>query len=200
MSNLFNNFTNLENDPRLTRNLETLLTERDNYTGCNVLSCSVPEMKYPDKITSKVPEFNYYRRLNEDNKIGNLFFNSKNIDNIQKAIRRTIFEKSNNQYKISNQNVLLLLKIMRLVYAEYGTAELHTRNITEQIRFLNNKTIDYAVRDILLNIDNFYYYLDNLKNIEKYVNQPNPKYISPTGEKTLIYKPNITSSSSIKQI
>ena len=200
MSNLFNNFTNLENDPRLTRNLEILLTERDNYTGCDVPSCSVPQMKYPDKITSKVPEFNYYRRLNEDNKIGNLFFNPKNIDNIQKAIRRNIFEKSNNQYKISNQNVLLLLKIMRLVYAEYGTEDLHTRNITEQIRFLNNKTIGYAVRDILLNIDNFYYYLDNLKNIEKYVNQPNPEYISPIGEKTLIYKPNITSSSSIKQI
>lgn len=186
--NLFNNYTELKDDSRLTRTLEQALTQRDNYQGCDNNNCGPPILNYPTEINKNFSSFNYYKRLNEDNLLGNLFFSSKNIDNIQLSIRRNVFEQK--QYNISKQNVMRLLEIMRLVYQDYGTDKITRKNITEQIKFLNEKVILIAVKSIIGNIEDHLYYLDNLGNLAKYISSQNPQMTSSSGTKTLIYKPS----------
>ena len=74
------------------------------------------------------------------------FFSGENIKMIQNAIKRGIYDKSNKQFVISEQNIEELQIIMRSIYLQ-NTDNLPT-NITEQIVKLNDIVIQYAVQQI----------------------------------------------------
>jgi hypothetical protein len=84
------------------------------------------------------------------------FFSKENINNIQTLIRRTVYYRSNNTHLISNQSEQELLIIMRSMYLQYGKNLNY--DIDKQTNVLNNHTVDWAVINILSNIDQYISY------------------------------------------
>ena len=84
------------------------------------------------------------------------FFSSDNINIIHKKIIIGVYEKSNKKYSISKQNERELLIIMRSYYLQYGK-NLDT-NIQKQVDVLNKLVIDWAIEEIIKNIDQYIIY------------------------------------------
>lgn len=74
------------------------------------------------------------------------FFSKQNIRIIQNAIRAGVYEVSNHQYMIDNQDGDSLQIIMRSIFLQ-SSVNL-PNNITEQIKNLNNLVIEYCVKHI----------------------------------------------------
>ena len=84
------------------------------------------------------------------------FFSKDNINKIQNLIRKTVYYRSNYTHIISDQNEKELLIIMRSMYLQYGKNLDY--DIDKQTNVLNNMTIDWAVINILSNIDQYISY------------------------------------------
>lgn len=74
------------------------------------------------------------------------FFSKGNIQIIQNAIRAGVYEVSNQQYIIDNQNCDTLKIIMRSTFLQSAVNQ--PNNITEQIQALNNLVVEYCVKHI----------------------------------------------------
>jgi len=82
----------------------------------------------------------------QDSMLSLAFFSKENIQIIQNAIRAGVYEISNQQYLIDNQNCDNLKIVMRSVFLQ-NSVNLPDR-ITEQIQELNGLVVKYCVREI----------------------------------------------------
>ena len=82
----------------------------------------------------------------QDSILSLAFFSKENMQIIQNAIRAGVYEVSNQQYIIDNQNCDNLKIIMRSVFLQ-NSVNLPDR-ITEQIQELNGLVVKYCVREI----------------------------------------------------
>ena len=78
-----------------------------------------------------------------DTKLSLVFFSKENIKILQNGIRVGVYNKSNQQYLIDNQNEDELKIIMRSIFLQ-NSKNLAT-NIAEQITQLNRLVLDYAI-------------------------------------------------------
>ena len=81
-----------------------------------------------------------------DTKLSLVFFSKENIKILQNGIRVGVYNKSNQQYLIDNQNEDELKIIMRSIFLQ-NSKNLAT-NIPQQIAELNKMVLDYAVRQV----------------------------------------------------
>ena len=84
------------------------------------------------------------------------FFSKDNIKELQKTIINEVYNRSDENFIISNQSEQELLVIMRSYYLQYSK-NLPT-NIYNQIQELNKMVIDWAVAEILTNIRQYMNY------------------------------------------
>lgn len=82
----------------------------------------------------------------QDSTLSLAFFSKENIQIIQNAIRAGVYEVSNQQYIIDNQNCDNLKIIMRSVFLQ-NSVNLPD-HITKQIQELNGLVVKYCVREI----------------------------------------------------
>ena len=75
-----------------------------------------------------------------------LFFSQENISLLQNAIKRGVYEKSNNQYLIDPQSCDELKIIMRSIFLQ--NAQNLPDNIKSQIEGLNRMVVNYGVEQI----------------------------------------------------
>lgn len=120
-------------------------------------------------------------------KLSKLFFSSSNIKRIQKQIKKTIFEKTNGQFKLDvDQDERDVILSMRAVYLE--NARFLPGQVVRQVKRLNEKVISEITPGIITEIKQYYGYL---KEINKPITPiPRPINVSGAGRKTL---PSITS-------
>ena len=78
--------------------------------------------------------------------LSDTFFSAANIRIIQNGIRAGVFNLSNGQYSIGDQNCDELKIIMRSVFLQYS----HNRatQIKEQVGALNQIVLDYAIKQV----------------------------------------------------
>ena len=81
-----------------------------------------------------------------DTALSNAFFSSPNMKIVQNGIRAGVYNKSNGQYVIGEQNGDELKIVMRSIFLQYSK-NLPT-NIPDQIRALNNLVFDYSVNQV----------------------------------------------------
>ena len=82
----------------------------------------------------------------QDSTLSLAFFSKENMQIIQNAIRAGVYEVSNQQYIIDNQNCDNLKIVMRSVFLQ-NSVNLPDM-ITEQIKELNGLVVKYCVREI----------------------------------------------------
>lgn len=82
----------------------------------------------------------------ENTSLSNAFFSKQNINNLQNELRVGVYKKSNGQYKIGEQDCNELMTIMRSIFLQY--AKNIPENIPDQISKLNQRVLDYSVKQV----------------------------------------------------
>ncbi len=114
-----------------------------------------------------------------------LFFSNRNIQIIQNAIRKQVFDITKNV--IDNQSENDLLMIMRSMF--FLNLPLEFPNVTENIKFLNKAVIEQAVPKILTNMKQYLIYLKDVQRVPVPNDRPEDKSI--TGTKQVGFNPFI---------
>lgn len=119
--------------------------------------------------------------IQETSTLNHLFFSKKNMDIIQNMIRYNVFIKSEEKYIIDKQSDIELQIIMRGIYLQYSP-NLET-NIKQQLEYLDKLVTDYAVAQIIPEVEQYFGYM---KEIE-YMPQPIdlPVNLSSKGSRSL---------------
>ena len=107
-----------------------------------------PQFNFSDKIPLKHC-VSYRDALTggwTDTVLSLLFFSKENIQIIQNALKRGVYERSNKQFIIGPQNCDELKIIMRSIYLQHAKNLPH--DIKHQISTLNELVINYAIKQI----------------------------------------------------
>lgn len=119
--------------------------------------------------------------------LSNTFFSVENIKNIQDMIRYYFFQEKNEI--ISQQNNNELLTIMRGIYLKYSnSAATSIDEIKEEVRELNKIVVQYSLKQIYINYDNYNRYINELEklptplDLPKVPEKPNYTYNLSRGE------------------
>ena len=120
----------------------------------------------------------------QDSTLSNAYFSKENMQIIQNAIRAGVYEVSNQQYIIDNQNTDTLKIIMRSVFLQSSTNL--PNNITQQIEALNDLVIKYCIKQIYSEAQSYINYKRDVSTMYKPIDRPiQPDY----NNKTLELKP-----------
>jgi len=114
------------------------------------------------------------------------FFSKQNIETLQRAIRKAVYEKSGpKKYNIDDQSVDELSIIMRTMYLQYSQNLPY--DIPGQISDLNEKVVNWSVPHILSAVDHYMYYLNDISHMP--VPLARSVHLSSAGTKSLPLNP-----------
>jgi uncharacterized protein DUF5761 len=112
-----------------------------------------------------------------------LFFSKKNIDELQRIIRYSVYIKTDKQYIIGPQDETELVIIMRAIFLEYSNNPNCYSKFTSEINRLNNLVINQLLKGLISNV---LQYVGYLKDVNDPINTiDRPLYSSSSGEKLL---------------
>jgi len=120
----------------------------------------------------------------EDTVLSNAYFSRENLEIIQNAIRKGIYDKTNGKYIIDNQDCDSLKTIMRGVFLEHSANQPY--NITEQIVELNKMVINFCVQQIYSELRAYVQYLHDASTLVVPIAYPT---MSTLADKQLELKP-----------
>lgn len=116
--------------------------------------------------------------------LNELFFSQMNVDALQRGLRIMVADATNGRDIIGRQSEQELLIIMRATYNMY--ARHMSTNIVEQVRELNKRVLDYAVNNVLVEIEQYRGYIRDASQL--YTPMDLPQNLSNKGSKTLMRK------------
>jgi len=141
-----------------------MVKQYQNGRVTDVNSVSLPRPNLFEELNGAVPKHFDYECLTgiqEASVLSRLFFSKKNMNIIQNAIRKSIYDRSNGEYLIDRQNDTDIEVIMRSIYLQHSPNLNHS--ITKQIAFLNQLVIDWSVPNILSEITQYNGYLQDIQ-------------------------------------
>ena len=98
----------------------------------------------------------------EQGDLEDTFFSSNNIKLINKQLIMSVYKKTNNMYKISEQSPQSLIIVMRYVWIEY--AKHLPYDIKEQVIELNNRVVGEILPGIMTQVTQRVGYLKDIMN------------------------------------
>ena len=119
-----------------------------------------------------------------DTELSNAFFSGKNMQIIQNGIRAGVYNKSNQQYVVGEQNLDELQIIMRGLFLQY--AKNQPTGIAQQINDLNKIVLDYAINQVWSEAEGYMKYKRDASTLVMPLNLP---ILSYTNDKQLELKP-----------
>lgn len=117
--------------------------------------------------------------------VSDTFFTRENVQRIQAAIRKGVYDATPHKYEISDQSVEELTMIMRAMYLQY--AKNSPYDIQGQIMTLNDMVVKWSVPRILSEVQAYAHYLNDISHLP--VPLPQPIHLSSAGTKSLPFKP-----------
>lgn len=146
---------------------------------------SLPGFKHQTEVESNFVD-DMLRGNWEHNTLSRTFFSPNNIRIIQNAIRKEVYDRSGDKkYIVDDQSVDELKIIMRGIYYQY--ARNIDSNVSEQIKDLNDKVINWSVPHILSAVDMYHYYINDISKLPVPMQQP--QNISRAGTRSLPTNP-----------
>ena len=102
--------------------------------------------------------------------LSKLFFSNNNISLIQNTLRYKVWLNTNKEHIIDNQDIKEIQLIMRSFFLQYSP-NLNT-HITEQIAYLNNLVIGYAVPRIITEVKMYNKYISDINQLPVPLDRP----------------------------
>jgi len=126
-----------------------ILDEKVNYNGRVQIMEPPAETLFnmQERINVKNKETNYRAPLHEESSLlKTTFFSSENIQILQNGIKAGVYNRSNGEIIIPNQNIDTLKIIMYSIYSDHS--QNNPDDIKGQIQDLNKLILDYAVNNV----------------------------------------------------
>jgi len=120
----------------------------------------------------------------DDTKLSAAFFSNANIQIIQNGIRAGVYNRSNGQYTIGQQDCDSLKIIMRSVFLQNSSNK--PFNIKEQIEQLNLIVLNYCIQQVYSEAQGYMKYLDDASTLVVPLSNP---MMESTYDKQLELKP-----------
>ena len=124
------------------------------------------------------------KHIHTESPVAGIFFSAENIDALQEGIRYSVYSKSPGRYVIGKQSETELQIVMRSIYLQY--AKNLSTNLSDQVRELNSKVLDYTVPIIINEVQNYKQYTNDISQLP--VPMERSKNMSSTGTKILFRK------------
>lgn len=134
---------------------------------------------FADKVQVR-DKSNYYNRTKYDTSsdLNSLFFSNDNINRVHIKIKDEVFRRT--KVRIGDQDLTVLVTIMKGIYMEYSNFTLDKNKYNTEIDRLNNMTIKYSTNRIC---DELRYYLNYKRDISAPISsRTNPVHISRNKE------------------
>jgi hypothetical protein len=153
----------------------------------NILTCNTPNSFDQFQMYDKIPvnQCSTLRNPTEglwtNTLLSKTFFSHKNICYIQNAIREGVYNKSNGNFVISNQDEDTLKIIMRSIYLQHAANQ--PTHISEQIQQLNKIVLDYCIPQVYNEAKGYKKYLVDVSTM--YTPIP-PPILAKNNDKQLI--------------
>jgi len=110
-----------------------------------------------------------------------LFFSEQNIENIQNTLRYQVWIQSGKKYVVEKQSPIELEIVMRAIFLQFSLNQ--DKDFKKQIDYLNKLVLDYCVPNVLVEVEQYLGYLDNVQKLPNPL--PLPENLSSAGTKTL---------------
>jgi Family of unknown function (DUF5761) len=120
----------------------------------------------------------------DDTKLSDIFFSKGNIQILQNGIRAGVYEKSNGQYTIGQQDCDSLKIIMRSVFLQNAANQAH--NISGQVAELNKIVLNYCIQQVYSEAQGYMKYLEDASTLVVPLSNP---MMESTYDKQLELKP-----------
>jgi hypothetical protein len=120
----------------------------------------------------------------ENSVLSRAFFSEANIQIIQNAIRRGVYDRSSGRFNIAPQNHTNLKVIMRSIFLQ--NAKNHPDHITHQIEVLNNLVVDWCVPRVYSEAVAYMKYRNDISTLV--VPMKRPVNVSSAGSKSAEFK------------
>lgn len=150
----------------------------------NILEPPMNQFSLYDKIPSSNQCETFHDAMTgnfTNSTLSQIYFSKENIEIIQNGLRAGVYEVSNHQYLIDNQNCDTLKIIMRSVFLQSSTNL--PNNIREQIEALNKIVIEYCVKQIYSEAQAYINYKHDVSNMYTPIDRPTqPDYNNKTLE------------------
>lgn len=143
-----------------------------NYEGYNL---------YKEQRPAKNASEEAVRSIHQENEISLVFFGRQNIDYLQEAIRYLVYTKSCQKHIIDKQSESDLLIIMRAIYLQ--NAKHLPYKVNDQVKQLNTLVLNYAVPQILQEIQQYLYYRKDISALP--IPMDRGEFISAKGSRVL---------------
>jgi hypothetical protein len=99
---------------------------------------------------------------NETN-LSSAFFSVNNIKLLQNGIRAGVYNRSNEQYLVGEQDCDVIKIVMRSVFLQNSANQ--SNNITQQIEELNKIVLDYCIQQVYSEAQGYIKYLFDASNL-----------------------------------
>jgi hypothetical protein len=119
----------------------------------------------------------------DNTQLSKMFFSGKNIGIIQNGIRAGVYQKSNGQFTISNQDEDTLKIIMRSIFLQNAANQ--PTHISEQVTALNQLVWNYCIPQVYGEAQGYRQYIVDASTM--YTPLP-PPIMSTTSDKELMLK------------
>ena len=153
----------------------------------NIMGPNINQFSLFDKIPLNNEASSFHDAMTgnfQDSTLSNAYFSKENMQIIQNAIRAGVYEVSNQQYIIDNQNTDTLKIIMRSVFLQSSTNL--PNKITAQIQSLNDLVVKYCIKQIYSEAQSYINYKRDVSTMYTPIDRPTqPDY----NNKTLELKP-----------
>jgi len=106
----------------------------------------------------------------ENTNLSTQFFSSSNIAYLQSMLIQGVFEKSNNQLRITNQDEDQLKVVMRSIFLQYSKN--NNSSIQSQVHELNKFVLDYCIQQVYSEAISYKKYLYDVSTMYKPINPP----------------------------
>ena len=117
--------------------------------------------------------------------LSQLYFSKENIQIVHNGLRAGVHKQSNGRYIIGKQNIDTLKIIMRSIYLQHSRNK--PCNITEQIEELNQLVLDYAIPQVMGEVESYVKYKHDVSTLA--VPMQRPAHMSTAGSNSLELKP-----------
>ena len=102
--------------------------------------------------------------------LSDAFFSKENIQIIQNGIRKGVYELSNKQFIICEQNEDELKIIMRSIFLQYSANQ--PNNISQQIAQLNNTVLEYCIQQVYSEAQGYMKYINDASTLVVPISHP----------------------------
>jgi hypothetical protein len=144
---------------------------------------SYPLFREDNKVHSSF-EKEAIRSNYQASQLSDLYFSPQNVEALHEAIRYQVYIRSGNKHVIDRQSDTDLKVVMRSIFYEY--ARNLPYDVVGQVRELNTKVIDYCVPKILMEINMYIYYRQDISQNPQPL--PRSENTSSAGTKVLFMK------------